>query len=319
MIFMKILALHFGYGAAVGLVLCARRSTARKLELMRQMNPNNAQFFTKTRLFVSTTILGLFILVDSILTLFIAFAKRNESWAVAENTEIVLKDVTLREAEAVARLLKRTMAHVVDYEVDVTNKVVRVLSLTNKHEVNLLLSLLDLNDFVQLRDAAAILTMYQCGIRINTLSQLERKHVDPESKLFKIDGGIVKNHQQILLPMSDTQANVLDVLMRQNDIIRREYGVRNDFIFITRKGGRIATSPTNNNIQKRLNKYAREYGFKKYKSACFTPWVRKESTTKGSRCCDNQQGAGAFRHRRDNKISAHGQRRSSSQSAEIPC
>lgn len=134
MLFMKILAFHFVYGAAVGLVFCARRSTARKIELMRQLNPNKAHVFTKTRLFISTTILGLFILVESILSLFIAFAKRNESWIVVENLDVVRENVTLREAEAFARRLKKSMPHIVDYDVDVTNKVVRILSVTNKRE-----------------------------------------------------------------------------------------------------------------------------------------------------------------------------------------
>jgi integrase len=33
-------------------------------------------------------------------------------------------------------------------------------------------------------------------------------------------------------------------------------------VFITKQGGIIATSQTHNNIQKRLNKYAKEYGLK---------------------------------------------------------
>lgn len=129
-------------------------------------------------------------------------------------------------------------------------------------EIRTLLSLLDLTDFVQLRDAVAILTMYQTGLRVGTVVQLENKHVDVGAKMFKIDGEIVKNHEAIHLPFDDVLARLLAVLIKQNDVVRREHNVHNELLFITMHGGPIATSPTNNNIQKRLNKYARMYGLR---------------------------------------------------------
>ncbi|EOW9529815.1 tyrosine-type recombinase/integrase [Bacillus cytotoxicus] len=129
-------------------------------------------------------------------------------------------------------------------------------------EINILLSMLDLTHFIELRDAVAILTMYQTGIRVGTLSQLEHKHVNLDAKLLRIDGGIIKNHESIHLPFDEVLMRLLDVLMRQNDIIRKEHKVRNDYLFITKSGGRIATSPTNNNITKRLSKYAKDHGLK---------------------------------------------------------
>lgn len=130
------------------------------------------------------------------------------------------------------------------------------------HEINILLSMLDLTHFIELRDAVAILTMYQTGIRVGTLSQLEHKHVNLNAKLLRIDGGIIKNHESIHLPFDEVLMRLLDVLMKQNVIIRKENRVHNDYLFITKSGGRIATSPTNNNITKRLSKYAKDYGLK---------------------------------------------------------
>lgn len=129
-------------------------------------------------------------------------------------------------------------------------------------EIKLLLTMLDLTRFVELRDAAAILIMYQTGVRVGTLSQLENKHVNLESKLLQIDGGIIKNHESIYLPFDDVLARVLEALMKQNNLIRKEYQVDNDYLFITKNGGQIATSPTNNNITKRLCKYSKNYGLK---------------------------------------------------------
>lgn len=132
----------------------------------------------------------------------------------------------------------------------------------SERDIMLLLSLLDLNDFVQLRDATAVLLLFQTGIRLNTLSQLEERHIDMDALTLRIDGGIVKNHQQIHLPFDDKLSRMLDVLMRQNALIRRENKTKNNYVFITQNGRPITTSQSHNNIQKRLSKYAKEFGLK---------------------------------------------------------
>ncbi|MEH6922664.1 site-specific integrase [Bacillus altitudinis] len=131
-----------------------------------------------------------------------------------------------------------------------------------ERDVNVLLSLLDLSNFIQLRDAVAVLVMFKTGIRINTLTQLEERHIDFKNNVLNLEGSIMKNHQQIKLPFDDFLKRLLEVLIKQNAVIRREYGKKNGFVFITKYGDAIATSPTHNNIQKRLNKYSRMYGLK---------------------------------------------------------
>lgn len=131
-----------------------------------------------------------------------------------------------------------------------------------EREVNILLSLLDLNDFVQLRDGVATLLMFRTGIRLNTLTQLEEKHIDTKESILNLDGSIMKNHQQVKVPFDDTLNKLLDVLVRQNNIVRKEYGKDNKLLFVTKYGDRIATTHTHNNIQKRLNKYSKMYGLK---------------------------------------------------------
>lgn len=130
------------------------------------------------------------------------------------------------------------------------------------HEINVLLSVLDLGNFIQLRDAVAVLLMYKTGIRINTLVQLEECHIDFRNSLLNLDGSIMKNHQQIKLPLNDFLKELLQVLIKQNAVIRREYAKNNNLLFITKYGDVISTSPTHNNIQKRLNKYAKMYELK---------------------------------------------------------
>ncbi len=132
----------------------------------------------------------------------------------------------------------------------------------SERDIKVLMSVLDLGDFVQLRDATAALLMFKTGIRINTIVNLENKHVDLVEKLLRLDGSIMKNHDSLLLPIDDKLHKMLSVLMRQNDAIRREHGKDNSLVFITMFGDVISNSPSHNNIQKRLNKYAKQYGLK---------------------------------------------------------
>lgn len=121
---------------------------------------------------------------------------------------------------------------------------------------------LDLTDFIELRDAAAILTMYQTGIRLATLSALEERHIDLENSLLRLDGAILKNRKVILLPFDGRLQKIFEVLIEQNRIIRQEKSVENSFVFITHQGKGIVNedSPKSNAIAKRLNYYKRKYG-----------------------------------------------------------
>ena len=149
-------------------------------------------------------------------------------------------------------------------------------------EIKILLSILDLTNFIELRDAAAICCMYQTGIRVGTLSQLETKHLDLENRLLKIDGGIIKNHESIYLPFDDILARLFRTLIKQNHLIRKEHKVNNDLLFITIQGGQIATSPTNNNITKRLSKYSREFGLKNINAHSLRRGFAKNLLNKGA-------------------------------------
>jgi site-specific recombinase XerD len=133
---------------------------------------------------------------------------------------------------------------------------------TTDRDINLLMSVLDLNDFVQLRDGTAALLMYKTGIRLNTLTQLENGHVDFEKKLLVLDGAIMKSRDQLLVPFDDVLHRLLTVLIKQNQMLRKEYRKNNSYVFITKTGDFISNGATNNNISKKLNKYSKQYGIK---------------------------------------------------------
>ncbi|WP_317913585.1 site-specific integrase [Carnobacterium maltaromaticum] len=129
-------------------------------------------------------------------------------------------------------------------------------------DIELLLGMLDFNNFFQLRDACAILLMWQTGIRIRTLSYLEEKDIDFENKVLLLNGEIMKNHKFSKLPLSEELLNMIEVLIQQNKIIRKRMKQRNKLVFITQKGDTIQKYDNTNAIRKRLTKYALDYNLK---------------------------------------------------------
>ncbi|GGA36084.1 tyrosine-type recombinase/integrase [Psychrobacillus lasiicapitis] len=130
----------------------------------------------------------------------------------------------------------------------------------DEKDIQILLSLLDLNTFVGLRDAVAVLTMYKTGIRINTLGQLEEKHIDFNNMVIYMDGAILKNHQFLKLPLDNQLLKLLQILIQQNQKIRSHYNEQNKNVFISTKGTSLNTKSTNNAISKQLTKYSKKYG-----------------------------------------------------------
>lgn len=128
------------------------------------------------------------------------------------------------------------------------------------NDVDILLSLLDKNTFIGFRDTVAILTLYRTGIRIRTLGELTERHIDFDNLYLNMDGTILKNHKFLRLPIDKELANLLKVLIEQNNQIREYYKVQNKNIFITQNGLPINDSKSSNNaISKQLHKYSVKY------------------------------------------------------------
>lgn len=128
------------------------------------------------------------------------------------------------------------------------------------NDIAILVSLIDKTTFIGLRDVTAILTMFKTGIRINTLGQLNERHIDWENKCLVLDGAILKNHQVLKLPIDDQLVNMYQVLIRCNDKLREHYGERNTNLFISSKATSLNTKSTNNAISKQLTKYSKRFG-----------------------------------------------------------
>lgn len=130
----------------------------------------------------------------------------------------------------------------------------------DEQQLSLLLSLLDMSDFIQFRDAVAVLTMYKTGIRVATLIQLEEKHIDFETNTLNLTGDIMKNHDILRLPIDNELSDYLKRLIEQNNIIRKHYKKRNKIIFIGKFGDTLDIGTRPSAITKRLSYYAKKYG-----------------------------------------------------------
>ncbi|UTV31698.1 tyrosine-type recombinase/integrase [Bacillus altitudinis] len=127
-------------------------------------------------------------------------------------------------------------------------------------DVNLLLSVLDYTKFLDLRNGVAILLMYRCGLRIGTIARMKEKHVDFVNQRLQLDGEVMKNHKGLILPIDEQILYLLEILVKQNGLIRDEYRENNNNLFITIKGKPTTNSITSNTIQKQLRKYTLKYG-----------------------------------------------------------
>lgn len=149
-------------------------------------------------------------------------------------------------------------------------------------DIELLLSLLDLNSFIGLRDAVAIITLYRTGIRINTLGQLKENHLDFDNLTLYLDGSIQKNHNSLKLPIDKQLAKLFQVLIQQNEKVRGKYNEENSFVFITHKGTPLHTKSTNNAISKRLNKYSKAFGLQNINPHAIRRTYAKNLLAKGA-------------------------------------
>ena len=136
----------------------------------------------------------------------------------------------------------------------------------NENDLSVLLTLLDTSTFVGFRDTVAILVLFRCGIRSNTLGLLEEKHIDFNTNTLVLSGDIMKNHNLLKLPIDNQLAELLKQLLKQNEIIRKHYKQNNSYVFLTSTGKTINGKSPSNSISKQLYKYARKYGLENISS-----------------------------------------------------
>jgi len=65
--------------------------------------------------------------------------------------------------------------------------------------------------------------MFKTGIRIHTVCELKERHTDFEKLSLNLDGSTMKNHKYLKLPIDDELADILRLLIKQNQRIRKHF------------------------------------------------------------------------------------------------
>lgn len=132
-----------------------------------------------------------------------------------------------------------------------------------ENELEILLSLIDTSTFIGFRDVCVLLVLYRTGIRVNSLVEMREEHIDFENKELTLSADIMKNGKPLRLPLDDQLLELLERLIKQNEVVRKRYKQRNNLVFITKNGTSCqSVNHNNNSISKRLHHYSKKYGFK---------------------------------------------------------
>ena len=136
----------------------------------------------------------------------------------------------------------------------------KVKPCASERDVALLLSMLDLTNFIELRDACAILLMYRCGLRLGTIATMQEEHIDFQNQCLDLTGDVMKNHELLKLPVDEVTLSLLETLIQKNKTIRHKNKKRNSLVFINKFGNTIQPTYSNNAIRKRLSIYSKMTG-----------------------------------------------------------
>lgn len=132
---------------------------------------------------------------------------------------------------------------------------------TTQEEIEAFLSGLEWRTYTDLRDACAVLLMWETGVRLGTCSQLTIDMINFEDGIVEFPGEVVKNRKAITLPISDRLCELLQFLINENQIMLNELEKRSNYIFLTEQGEVVLkTSTTNNALSKSIRKKARKLG-----------------------------------------------------------
>lgn len=117
---------------------------------------------------------------------------------------------------------------------------------------------------------------------MNTLIQLEEKHIDFNTNSLLLTGDIMKNHYVLKLPFDDELAVYLKRLIIQNDIIRKHYKKRNRVIFLSKFGDSLDVETKPCAITKRLSYYAKKYNLNNISAHAIRRLYAKNLRKKGA-------------------------------------
>ncbi|WP_391116880.1 tyrosine-type recombinase/integrase [Psychrobacillus sp. L3] len=150
-------------------------------------------------------------------------------------------------------------------------------------DIQKLFHLIDKSTFIGFRNDAAIKLMFQTGIRIHTLCEIKERHIDFEKNCLNLDGSTLKNHKYLKLPIDDELAEILKLLIKQNEKIKKHFKTSSTNVFISQNGLAMNTTKSSNcAIAKQLNKYSKRFGLENINAHAIRRGFAKNLLEKGA-------------------------------------
>ncbi|MCW6683096.1 site-specific integrase [Aerococcaceae bacterium NML160702] len=125
-----------------------------------------------------------------------------------------------------------------------------------EQEMDVLLNSLDYSDYVEFRDATIFLTLFETGIRIQTLQSMTIDMIDFSNQCIHFRGSTMKNHKSLTLPVSETLIDMYKTLIEACTAMLEANQSKS--LFLTLEGNTL----TGKAFAKRVAKYKKDFKLK---------------------------------------------------------
>lgn len=134
-------------------------------------------------------------------------------------------------------------------------------------DIDAYLKVIDFNTYVGVRDALALLLMWETGLRVGTVTQLTESMIDFEANLIRFPGYTLKNGRNHVVPINSRVKSLLNIIIEENKILKAETGKETDYVFLTIEGNDcIGEGGKNSPLAKSISKRARKHGLDKIRA-----------------------------------------------------
>lgn len=129
----------------------------------------------------------------------------------------------------------------------------KVLEVFSDDQFKRLLAAIDKSTFAGFRDYAAILLMYDAGLRVNEINSLEITDIDLENGVIMLPGAKNKNRKTRAVPVSTSMVGLLRQLIHET---KEFFGSRIGRVFTNNNGEPLSEAL----LRKRMNEYGKKAG-----------------------------------------------------------
>ena len=137
-------------------------------------------------------------------------------------------------------------------DISLPKKDKRLPEVLSLEEIEKILNAIPENSFRGKRDRAIVELLYSCGLRVSELTGLKVKDIDMKNGFLKCFG---KGSKERIVPFGERAKDVLKKYLKE----REKKGITSEYLFVSRKGGRILRQF----INAILNKYAKKARIRK--------------------------------------------------------